>query len=159
MAVDPVQEPEGQFEGHIKNPQAAAEARALVKAFLLYGGLAFGAGFVFGLLRELAFVRLAGRQAAHWIEFPLMLAAIGLIALYCVKRLHNRQTKYLLFLGIAGTIVLLAIESGFTLYVMRVSLYQYLASFNIANGALFPFGLFFMSIAPLAVQRFWMERP
>ena len=88
-----------------------------------------------------------------------MLAAIGLIALYCVKRLHNRQTKYLLFLGIAGTIELLAIESGFTLYVMRVSLYQYLASFNIANGALFPFGLFFMSIAPLAVQRFWMERP
>ncbi len=142
-------------ENPFKNPQAAAAAHALVKAILFYGGMAFGAGFLFGILRELVFVPMAGRLAGHWIEFPFMLAAIALIARYAVRRLHDRRTKYLLALGIAGTLVLLAIESGFALYVMRVPLQLYLASFNIAKGALFPFGLVFMSFAPLVIQRLW----
>ena len=142
----------------VKNPEAAAAAQALIKAICFYGGVTFFTGFAFGVLRELVLVPMSGRRAGHLIEFPMMLMAIVVVAAYAVKRLQDTRKKYLLALGILGTLVLLVIESGFALYVMRVPLGQYLASFNVAKGELFPFGLVLMCIAPLAVQRFWNKR-
>ena len=135
-----------------------AATHAMIKATCFYGGLTFLAGFAFGVLRELFLVPMYGRRAGHLIEFPMILAATVTTAAYAVGTLKDTRRKHLLALGIAGTFILLAIESGFALYVMRVPLSQYLASFNVAKGELFPFGLVFMCLAPLAVHRFWNRK-
>ncbi len=136
----------------LKNPEAAAAAHAFVKAILFYGGVTFVAGFFFGALRELVFIPLAGNRAGHWIEFPLMLAATAAIAFFAVKRLPDPSRRKLLQLGIAGTLLLLLIEGAFALYVLRVPMEKYLASFDVSAGQLFPFGLLFMCIAPYAIH-------
>ena len=142
-----------------KNPQAAAAAHALIKAILFYGGVMFVIGFAFGVLRELVFIPLAGRRAGHWIEFPVLLAATFLVARRVAATLHERTAGKLLTLGIAGTFLLLLFESGFALYVLRLPLEKYLSGFDVTVGALFPFGLLFMALAPLLARRMRMKRP
>jgi hypothetical protein len=50
--------------------------------------------------------------------------------------------------GLGGVAVLLLIESGFALGLLRQPLDEYLASFDIRQGALFPIGLAAMALAP-----------
>ena len=136
----------------LKNPEAAVAAHTFVKTIMFYGGVTFIAGFFFGVLRELVFIPLAGNRAGHWIEFQLMLAATTVVAFLAVKKLPDPSRRKLLQLGIAGVLLLLLIESTFALYVMRVPMEKYLASFDVSAGELFPFGLLFMCIAPFAIH-------
>ena len=142
----------------IKNPQAAAAALALIKAILFYGCVVFAAGFVFGVLRELVLIPMTGRLAGRWIEFLVLLVAVAWIARMAVQRLHDRRRKYLLALGIIGTLIMLAMESLFVLYVMRLPWEKYMASFDVTAGELFVFGLLFMCAAPAAMHYAGMKR-
>jgi hypothetical protein len=135
-----------------RNPEAALAAHAFVKAILFYGGVMFAVGFAFGSLRELAFIPLFGKRAGHWIEFPLMLAATATVARIAAGRLHEVSKKKLLQLGFAGTVLLLLIESGFALFVLRMPVKDYLSGFDVTQGALFPYGLLFMCLAPLLIH-------
>lgn len=142
----------------IENPAAAAAAHQLIKTMLVYGSLVFVGGFVLGVIRELLLIPMAGRRAGHWIEFPVLLTIVAMVAKFSVLRLHETARRYLLALGIGGTVVLLLLESGFALYVMRVPFEKYLQSFDVSSGELFPFGLLFMVIAPFVVNRYWVKR-
>ena len=44
------------------------------RAILIYGTLAFAAGFVFGVVRELLLIPWLGRGAGKSLEFTIMLA-------------------------------------------------------------------------------------
>ncbi|MGE3244938.1 MAG: hypothetical protein AB7F96_10965 [Beijerinckiaceae bacterium] len=141
----------------LKNPEAAESAHVLIKTILFYGGIMFLIGFAFGVARELVFIPLAGKRAGHWVEFPMMLAATAWMAQITSSRLREATTGTLLALGMFGTAVMLLIESGFALYVLRLPPKDYLAGFDVTKGELFPWGLAFMALAPLAMNRFWIK--
>ena len=52
-------------------------------------------------------------------------------------------------IGVLGVLVLIAFESTMALGIMRVSLADYLAGYDLTRGALFPVGLALMAFAPV----------
>ncbi|MEM5517227.1 hypothetical protein WNY37_09715 [Henriciella sp. AS95] len=54
--------------------------------------------------------------------------------------------------GVLGTLILLLIESLFALGIMGMTISQYLTSFDVSNGRLFPIGLLAMALAPLLAR-------
>lgn len=116
------------------------------KLTLIYGLEAFAVGFVFGALRELVFRPLMGEPAAHWAEFPLVTGLVCLIGYRIGRGIGYRLDTFLT--GVGGVAVLLVIESAFAFGVLRQSPEEYLAAFDISRGALFPFGLAAMALAP-----------
>ncbi|MGB3627166.1 MAG: hypothetical protein WA989_15145 [Henriciella sp.] len=113
----------------------------------IYGGLAFMIGFVFGALREIVLIPRFGDEPGHWIEFPLVTVPIAIIG-WMIGRRRAGQLGQAWAIGVGGVAVLLAIESIFALGVMGVTVSDYVDSFNIFKGALFPFGLAIMAAAP-----------
>ncbi len=114
-----------------------------------YGALSFAAGFAFGALRQLVFIPAWGDRMGHLVEFPMVtLAACG-IGLW----VGARSTGPALAIGLLGVLVLIAFESTMALGVMRLSLADYLAGYDLTRGALFPVGLALMALAPLAGRR------
>ena len=116
------------------------------KRALLYGLIAFGIGFVFGALREFMLIPLLGQAGGHWAEFPLVTGAICTVGYRLGAGMGRRPDAWLV--GFGGVAVLLAVEAPFALGVMRQPVEVFLASFDISRGALFPFGLAAMAVAP-----------
>lgn len=135
-------------DGSGQSEAARHEGYPLARSIFIYAIATFAAGFVFGVLRELVLIPIAGKTAGHWIEFPFMLLATWAAAVYARQRLIDPDRRSLLVLGIGGTMLLLLIESSFALYVVQMPLPAYLASFDVTAGALFPWGLLFMILAP-----------
>jgi len=116
------------------------------KLALIYGVEAFAIGFVFGVLREFVFRPLLGEPAAHWAEFPLVTGLVCALGYRMGRGIGYRPDTFLV--GFGGVAVLLAVESAFAFGVLRQPLETFLASFDIRMGALFPFGLAAMALAP-----------
>ena len=57
-------------------------------------------------------------------------------------------------IGVLGVLVLIAFESTMALGIMRVSLADYLAGYDLTRGALFPVGLALMAFAPVIGRKF-----
>ncbi len=125
-----------------------------LRAMLLYGALAFATGFVFGVMRELAFIPLLGKSVGKWTEFIPLVGALFFVAAYALRQINAPDRRTLLMMGFGGVIVLLMFESLFALYVMQVPLAIYLDGFNILKGELFPWGLAMMALAPLLLNYF-----
>jgi hypothetical protein len=126
----------------------------VLRAILVYGSLTFAAGFVFGILRELALIPALGRSTGKWLEFVIMLGMTIITATYALRQMRTRHPRALLTTGLGGVILLLIFEAGFALYVMQVPVDTYLASFNVLRGELFPWGLAVMAISPIIIQHF-----
>ena len=124
-----------------------------LRAALVYGVLTFAAGFVFGLLRELALIPWLGARAGRWVELIAMIGMCFVTASFALRQLQQRDRAGLTFTGLGGVAVLLAIESLFALYVMEVPLAQYLRGFDVTRGELFVWGLFVMALAPFVIGR------
>jgi hypothetical protein len=116
------------------------------KLALVYGAVAFVVGVLFGALRELVFMPWLGDPAAHWLEFPLVTSAICLLGYRFGQGIGFQPGTWTV--GLGGVAVLLLIESGFAFGLLRQPLDEYLASFDIRQGALFPIGLAAMALAP-----------
>lgn len=114
----------------------------------LYGSLAFGLGFLFGALREMLLKPMLGARAAEVAEFTLVTVLVALLGMRLAQSWSNRVPARLVR-GVSGVAVLLAMESTFALAVLGMPLDTYLESFDITEGALFPFGLVVMALAPL----------
>ena len=132
-------------------------ARHLSRAAIvgaIYGTLAFAAGFVFGATRQLVLIPAFGTTAGILIEFPLMLIAVGLIARLLVGRTPDGAPAWAkVAVGVIGVVVLVTIESSFALVVLHRTMDQYLDSYDVTKGAVFPIGLLWMAVAPLAMGR------
>jgi hypothetical protein len=129
------------------------------RAILIYGTLAFAAGFVFGVIRELLLIPWLGRGAGKSLEFAIMLAITFGLARYTAKKIRQPTSGQLITLGIGGMVILLALEAMFTLYVVQLPLEKYLASFDVLKGELFSWGLLTMVIAPLLMHRLVTGEP
>lgn len=117
---------------------------------LAFGTLGFAAGFAFGALRELVLIPAYGERVGHLAEFPMVTLAACAIGVW----IGARSTGPALAIGLLGVLVLIAFESTMALGFMRVSLPDYLAGYDLSRGALFPVGLAFMALAPIAGRRF-----
>ena len=126
----------------------------MLRAVLVYGTLAFGSGFVFGVLRELVLIPVLGKGPGKWAEFVPLIGAIFFVAAYAMRQLKMPDRRALLTMGIGGVIVMLMFESMFALYVMQVPLAIYLEGFNVLKGELFVWGLAIMALAPLLLHHF-----
>jgi hypothetical protein len=116
---------------------------------LAFGALSFAAGFAFGVLRELVLIPALGERGGHLAEFPL----VTLTAMAIGARIGWASKGAALLIGLGGALVLVALESALALGVVRMSLAEYFASYDLSRGALFPIGLMLMALSPLAGRR------
>ncbi len=121
--------------------------RAIFQSGLVYGLVAFVAGFLFGALRETVLIPAFGSRMGHLIEFPLVTAAICAAGALIARR-SGLTVPAAGLMGLAGTLVLVIIESGFALGLMGRPLDDYLAAYDLTRGSLFPVGLALMALAP-----------
>lgn len=119
---------------------------AVTQAFF-YGLVGFGTGFVFGAIRQLLLAPNLGDEASRWMEFPFVTLAIAWLGWWLGARKAGSAGTALL-IGIGGLTCLLVIENVFALQMLSMTLDDYLATFDIFRGALFPYGLAAMAIAP-----------
>ncbi len=127
-------------------------------SYLVYGVAGFGAGFVLGAVREIVLIPTFGEVRGQWFEFVPLAITITLIGFWVTRRWKISQPAKALATGFLAVGVLLVIESSFALFVLRIPFEEYLASFNIFEGKLFPFGLLIMALAPLLGQIFFSIR-
>lgn len=121
-----------------------------MKAGLLYGLLGFAAGFIFGTLREVVLIPLFGLSLGHWLEFIPLVAVIIWIGIWITNKWALVEYGEALRAGILGVAVLLVFESILAIFIFGLSIAQYLASFNVLDGELFPIGLLIMAAVPAA---------
>lgn len=126
--------------------------RSVAAKAATYGVVAFAIGFMFGALRELVFIPWLGERAGHWAEFPLVTASIMVVGIWLSRR-NRLGTAPALLAGLGGVLVLLIVEGAFALGLMGMSVEAFLSTFNIFAGALFPYGLVLMGLAPWMATR------
>ncbi len=119
---------------------------------ILIGSLSFVAGFAFGALRELVLIPALGERMGRLTEFPMVTFAACAIGIWAGRK----SAAPPLAIGLIGVVVLIAFESAMALGLMRVSLSDYLAGYDLTRGALFPFGLALMALSPACGR--WLER-
>lgn len=116
---------------------------------IIYGVLAFIAGFVLGALRELVLIPVFGDRTGHLIEFVPLVALIIIIAWRIMAEQSGGSPGVALAMGCIGVAVLLALESSVAIFLFGMDVHDYLAGFNIFRGELFPLGLIIMAITPV----------
>lgn len=114
-----------------------------------YGILGFAAGFVFGAIREVLLIPAFGDVAGRWIEFLPLVVVIFLLGRSLTIRIGITSPLKAILFGATGVATLLILESGFALLVLGMPPAEYMAGFDVTQGALFPFGLLIMLLAPL----------
>ena len=123
-----------------------------VRDAALYGSLAFGLGFLFGALREVLLKPALGDAAGTVIEFAAVTACVVVLGVRLGRRWAGHRWSRLAR-GIGGVAVLLALESTLALGILGQTPEKHLAAFDVRAGALFPFGLLAMALAPALVHR------
>lgn len=101
-------------------------------------------GSAFGALRQPVLIPAFGDRIGHLAEFPMVTLGVWI---------GGRTTAPALALGVLGVADLIAFESTMALGLMRVSLAEYLAGYDLTRGALFPVGLAVIALAPLLGRR------
>jgi hypothetical protein len=125
----------------------------MVRQGVFYGAIGFAIGFIFGTLRELVLIPWLGAEVGRWIEFPLVVGGVVIAARWLFAEPSSGAWPARLTAGAIGVMVLVALESGLALGVLRMPVESYLAGYDITRGALFPLGLMIMLAAPVLVAR------
>lgn len=130
-------------------PGMKARIRPLFLWPFAFGAAAFSAGFLFGMLRELVLIPAFGEREGHLIEFPLVTGSVAMLGLWAGRRASPPG----FLIGFGGMAVLVLLESSLALAIMGQTLSEYLAHYDITEGALFPYGLAIMALAPILGKR------
>jgi hypothetical protein len=122
-----------------------------VRRGLFYGAIGFAIGFVLGTLRELVLIPAFGDQVGRYVEFPIVVIGVVIAARWLFGETSSGAWPARLFAGAIGVVVLVALESGLALGVLRMPLETYAQGYDVSRGALFPIGLLIMLVAPVVV--------
>lgn len=115
------------------DPKNTSRPSTTLKAAALYVALAWSAGFVFGVVRELALKPLIGPVWAQLAEAPVMATVTWLAAGYVLRKLSPAP----LATGLLAAAVLIVIETVFALGIRGQSVSDYLAAFDMAAAPFF----------------------
>lgn len=108
------------------------------KAGAAYFGLVFGAGFVFGVIRQLLLLPRVGAMWAELIEMPFMLVVIIAAARWTVRRfLLPRGLRSRAIVGGVGLALLLGAEISLVIFLRGLTLRQYLESREPVSGVVY----------------------
>jgi hypothetical protein len=107
------------------------------KAGAIYFLLVFALGWVLGPIRELWAVPRFGRVTALLIEAVIMLIAMIISARWVMRRFEvHRTLGSTILMGLVALGILAPAEIAGALWVRRLSLNEYLASFGTAPGVI-----------------------
>jgi hypothetical protein len=126
----------------------------ILRAGALYFALAFGAGFVLGVLRVLWLVPMVGTRTAELIEMPVMLVVIVFAARWVCRRFAVPQDfASRLGMGLVALALLLAAEFSFVLWLRGLTIGEYIAGRDPVAGAAYAVMLLAFAVMPLLVRR------
>lgn len=126
----------------------------VLKAAIVYFGLAFGAGFALGTVRVLWIVPRVGTKTAELLEAPIMLAVTILAARWVVRRLSPRVgAAARLGVGFIALGCLLVAEFGVALWLRGLTIREYLAGRDPVSGTVYFILLGVFAVMPLFVAR------
>jgi hypothetical protein len=109
----------------------------VLKAGVTYFLLLFAVGWILGPIRELWAVPRFGRVMAQLIEAVIMLIAMIISARWVMRRFEVHQTLgSTILMGLVALGILAPAEIAGALWVRRLSLNEYLASFVTAPGVI-----------------------
>jgi hypothetical protein len=121
-------------------------------AGLTYFAVVFGAGFMFGVLRELALTPAFGRTAAVMLEAPFMLVAIVAGAWIAVGRTGLGLSRpALLTVGLVGLLLVQAADFGVGLGLRGMSVQDQLDYLRTTAGQIYLGLLAIFALMPLLV--------
>ncbi len=107
-------------------------------AGLLYFAIVFGAGFVFGVFREMVLTPVYGRTSAIMLEAPFMLLAIVAGAWIVVHRHASGWSKTaLLTIGLIGFLLVQIADFGVGLGLRGMSIQDQIAYLRTTAGLLY----------------------
>ena len=126
----------------------------MLKAGATYFGLVFGAGFVFGTIRELWAVPRFGPMTAELIETPFMLVVIVLAASWTVFRFSIEPlVGPRLVTGVIALGLLLIAELTLVLGLRQLTLLEYIETRDPISGTVYLVMLGVYALMPLLVHR------
>jgi hypothetical protein len=109
-----------------------------LKAGLLYFAMAFGAGFILGLIRVPFLVPRLGERYAELAEMPVMLVVIVMAARHIVRRFAiGRDVAIRLQAGLLALAFMLAAELLLATLIQGRSIAQYTASRDPVSGSVY----------------------
>jgi hypothetical protein len=124
-------------------------------AGLLYFAIVFGAGFVFGVFREMVLTPVYGRTSAIILEAPFMLLAIVAGAWIVVHRSGSSWSKTtLLMVGIIALLLVQAADFGVGLGLRGMNVQDQLAYLRTTAGQIYLGSLAVFVMMPLAMGTF-----
>lgn len=128
--------------------------RSAAAAGLLYGILAFAAGFVLGSLRVFWLAPAIGDPFAVAAELPVMLAISFFLCRWLIARLDvDRGIRPRAVMGLAGFLCLMALELALAVLGFGVDPGAFLRGFATPVGALGLAGQIAFALIPLLVAR------
>ncbi len=129
-------------------------------AGLAYFGIVFGAGFAFGVFREIALTPVYGRTTAVMIEAPLMLIAIVAGAWIAVHRGSLSQSKIALaMVGAIGFLLVQLADFGVGFGLRGMSVQDQLDYLKTAAGQIYLGLLAIFVVMPLFLGHFAVGWP
>jgi hypothetical protein len=124
-------------------------------AGLLYFGVVFGSGFVFGVFREMVLTPAYGRATAVMLEAPFMLVAIGAGAWIAVHRGSlGRDRLSLVMIGIVGFLLVQIADFGVGLGLRGMSVQDQLSYLRTTAGQIYLGLLAVFVLMPLIIGAF-----
>jgi hypothetical protein len=117
----------------------------VLKAGAVYFLFMFGVGWILGPIRELGVVPRFGRLTGVLLEAVIMLIALVVSARWVIGRFHVKPTfGSTISMGLVALAILVPAEIAGVLWVRRLSLPEYMASFETIPGlvSLLMFALF-----------------
>jgi hypothetical protein len=124
-------------------------------AGLVYFGIVFGAGFVFGVFREMVLTPVYGRATSVMLEAPFMIAAIVAGAWIAVHRTSPGQNRLsLVMIGIIGILLVQIADFGVGLGLRGMNFQDQLGYLKTTAGQIYVGLLVIFVLMPLIIGRF-----
>jgi hypothetical protein len=125
----------------------------ILKVSLVYFGIVFGVGFLFGMIRVQFVVPALGERTAEMIELPLMIAAVFFTARWVVHRFGLSSFAMALAIGILSALFLLLFEFSLVLWLRGITIGEYLSGRDPVAAVLYyiAVGIFALMLGLLAL--------
>ena len=115
--------------------------------------LVIAAEIIYGILRAIALVPLAGEFRSNQIGVFTGSAIILVIACLTIRWIGATQRSQLLTVGAIWLVLTVAFEVLFGRFVVGLSWERIVADYNLLRGGLMPLGLLFLLFAPMIAGR------
>ena len=122
-------------------------------AALVYFAIAFGIGFILGVIRVMLVMPRVGERLAELIELPIMLIAITVAARWTVRRFEVKEAWACVAVGVIALVLLAGAEIAVVIGLRGLSLGEYIASRDPISGTLYLFMLGMFALLPVIVGR------